>query len=107
MRSVVVVLPASMCAMIPMLRVFSRGKVRGMFGVEFGGVGRGFGERWFLLRSGFAHKKGPDGPGTTASRRNRDRKLCRATIHWVEYGQPASRARHALMPERPAMIAEA
>jgi hypothetical protein len=25
---VVVVLPASMCAMIPMLRVFSRGKVR-------------------------------------------------------------------------------
>jgi hypothetical protein len=28
MRSVVVVLPASMCAMIPMLRVLSRGKVR-------------------------------------------------------------------------------
>src|SRR2546423_127360 len=27
MRSVVVVLPASMCAMIPMLRVFSRGKL--------------------------------------------------------------------------------
>src|SRR6185295_4924465 len=30
MRSVVVVLPASMCAMMPMLRVFSRGNVRGM-----------------------------------------------------------------------------
>jgi hypothetical protein len=28
MRSVVVVLPASMCAMIPMFRVFSREKVR-------------------------------------------------------------------------------
>src|SRR6185436_17709653 len=30
MRSVVVVLPASMCAMIPMLRVFSSGKLRDM-----------------------------------------------------------------------------
>src|SRR5215218_3243459 len=30
MRSVVVVLPASMCAMIPMFRVFSSGKLRGM-----------------------------------------------------------------------------
>jgi hypothetical protein len=28
MRSVVVVLPASICAMIPMLRVFSNGTVR-------------------------------------------------------------------------------
>src|ERR1700749_3155415 len=30
MRSVVVVLPASMCAMIPMFRVFSSGKLRAM-----------------------------------------------------------------------------
>src|SRR5262245_32371222 len=30
MRSVVVVLPASMCAMIPMFRVFSMGSSRGM-----------------------------------------------------------------------------
>jgi hypothetical protein len=30
MRSVVVVLPASMCAMIPMFRVLSRETVRGM-----------------------------------------------------------------------------
>jgi hypothetical protein len=30
MRSVVVVLPASMCAMIPMLRVFSSGKLLGI-----------------------------------------------------------------------------
>jgi hypothetical protein len=35
MRSVVVVLPASMCAMIPMFRVFSSGKLRAM--VPFGG----------------------------------------------------------------------
>jgi hypothetical protein len=31
MRSVVVVLPASMCAMIPMLRVLSSATVRAMF----------------------------------------------------------------------------
>ena len=30
MRSVVVVFPASMCAMMPMLRVFSSGNLRGM-----------------------------------------------------------------------------
>jgi hypothetical protein len=36
MRSVVVVLPASMCAMIPMFRVFSSGKLRAM--VPFVGV---------------------------------------------------------------------
>src|SRR5947209_17914840 len=37
MRSVVVVLPASMCAMIPMLRVFSSENVRGMRAVSGGG----------------------------------------------------------------------
>src|SRR5216683_2062675 len=31
MRSVVVVFPASMCAMMPMFRVFSRGTCRAMF----------------------------------------------------------------------------
>src|SRR5436190_4555155 len=42
MRSVVVVLPASMWAMIPMLRVFSSGKSRAMFSyVPSGGVPSG------------------------------------------------------------------
>src|ERR1700728_754607 len=36
MRSVVVVLPASMCAMIPMLRVFSSVNLRGM--AQLGGI---------------------------------------------------------------------
>jgi hypothetical protein len=39
MRSVVVVLPASMCAMIPMLRVFSSGNLRGMDQLLDGGGG--------------------------------------------------------------------
>src|SRR5437879_3698371 len=38
MRSVVVVLPASMCAMIPMLRVFSRGNSRAISVSYFGAV---------------------------------------------------------------------
>src|SRR5579884_2197274 len=51
MRSVVVVLPASMCAMIPMLRIFSRLNLRGI-GFRGGDQGR--------LESG--HEKGPQGP---------------------------------------------
>src|SRR3954447_10219926 len=53
MRSVVVVLPASMCAMIPMLRVFSRLNLRGMSGKGWkaGGVAQVQGYR------GRGHKK--------------------------------------------------
>ena len=40
MRSVVVVLPASMCAMIPMLRVFLSVNLRGI-GVVWWGQGKG------------------------------------------------------------------
>src|SRR4051794_23762936 len=40
MRSVVVVLPASMCAMIPMLRVFSSGNLRGIDLAGLGGLRR-------------------------------------------------------------------
>src|ERR1700680_2845090 len=39
MRSVVVVLPASMCAMIPMFRVFWRVNLRGMAGGVVGAAG--------------------------------------------------------------------
>jgi hypothetical protein len=51
MRSVVVVLPASMCAMIPMLRVFWSENLRGidLVGVLLGGGGQG-------------KKIGPSGP---------------------------------------------
>src|SRR5579884_718920 len=55
MRSVVVVLPASMCAMIPMLRVFSRLNLRGMLAV--GGCR--------ACRPPTGMKKGPGGPFTT------------------------------------------
>src|SRR4051794_37167724 len=55
MRSVVVVLPASMCAMIPMLRVFSRGNLRGIS--EGGGGSGGCGQRKRAPRAR-AHAKG-------------------------------------------------
>src|SRR4051794_31359889 len=45
MRSVVVVLPASMCAMIPMLRVLSRENLRGISECAGGGGSGGCGQR--------------------------------------------------------------
>src|SRR5579875_2990960 len=57
MRSVVVVLPASMCAMIPMLRTLSRLYLRGMERASL--VGGRFG-LFRPLPSG--HEKGPQGP---------------------------------------------
>src|ERR1700729_3095600 len=70
MRSVVVVLPASMCAMIPMFRVFSSVNLRGMAQLEKIAVGMGT-VVWCLgpalsgleLRLLFSSKKmGPSGP---------------------------------------------
>src|SRR3978361_1146115 len=107
MRSAVVVLPASMCAMIPMLRVFSRGKVRGMFFfcVECGLVGD-------LERNGLRghpaleHEKGPCGPGVTGSPRNRVRRLCEGAIHCASQLSELRGRGFSLLPERRAMIAE-
>src|ERR1019366_7737738 len=59
MRSVVVVLPASMCAMIPMLRVFSRGNSLGIVGCG-GRCGRSCVA--CLRRPGAGKKIGPVGP---------------------------------------------
>src|SRR5579863_7046240 len=58
MRSVVVVLPASMCAMIPMLRVFSRAKALGI--LDFCRLGRVTPRRSAYLAAG--KKRGPVGP---------------------------------------------
>jgi hypothetical protein len=65
MRSVVVVLPASMCAMIPMLRIFSSGNVRGMWSVmAVWAVEVDLGSAAYLLpaSAAFGHEKGPIGP---------------------------------------------
>src|SRR5262245_28739511 len=60
MRSVVVVLPASMWAMIPMFRVFSRGKLRGIWFLFLLAWSRDRTVTLNLFES--AHKKGPCGP---------------------------------------------
>jgi hypothetical protein len=48
--------------MIPMFRVFSRGKLRGMFGPVGGGALAGEGLRWCLVRR---TKKALAGPSAT------------------------------------------
>src|SRR5665213_999897 len=78
MRSVVVVLPASMCAMIPMLRVFSRGNALGIVScrsVVDGGCGCRAG-------SGGAGKKiGPGGPTRGLLIGARPASLCGRVLH--------------------------
>src|SRR5665213_4253855 len=63
MRSVVVVLPASMCAMIPMFRVFWRVNLRGMAkGGDGRVVSRAGVKRLELRLAVFKQKNGPLGP---------------------------------------------
>src|SRR5690242_2736789 len=74
MRSVVVVLPASMWAMIPMLRVFSRGNSRAMFSclLEECWVGGGAkGVRTVLDR---AHRPGREARVSPARRSDRSQR---------------------------------
>src|SRR5438309_996360 len=72
MRSVVVVLPASMWAMIPILRMFSRAKVRGMVFGRFGWFAAGVcgtvlgGSDGLHPGAGCGHEKGPCGPSHDA-----------------------------------------
>src|SRR3954453_16095471 len=66
MRSVVVVLPASMCAMIPMFRVFSSGKLRAM-------------SPKFSSRDK-PQKKAPGGPAKRPAKKNRKLPERRAMI---------------------------
>src|SRR5262245_29398815 len=74
MRSVVVVLPASMCAMIPMLRVFSRGKVRGMV-LRYGvGVKRGKKREPSGKGRGRRMKKAPSGPAKRPAKKKPERR---------------------------------
>src|SRR6476659_3228860 len=66
MRSVVVVLPASMCAMMPMFRVFSSGKLRAMV-PKFGSRDK-------------PQKKAPKGPAKRPAKKRRKLPERRAMI---------------------------
>src|SRR5690348_13554875 len=78
MRSVVVVLPASMCAMMPMFRVFSSGKLRAMVSDSSSGDK--------------AQKKAPKGPAKRPAKK-RELPERRAMI-------AAARQRISSLPER-------
>src|SRR6478735_8452632 len=79
MRSVVVVLPASMCAMIPMFRVFSSGKLRAMFSDS--------------SSRDKPQKKAPKGPAKRPAKKKRKLPERRAMI-------AAARRRISSLPER-------
>src|SRR5262245_10981051 len=86
MRSVVV-LPASMCAMIPMFRVFSSGKVRAIRAWSCGSTAVGEPAPGRRLEeasgeAGFAHKKGPFGPRRGS--RLSPKRLYRAALHGLD-----------------------
>src|SRR3954447_13408148 len=94
MRSVVVVLPASMWAMIPMLRVFSRLYLRGMEEGSLCVLACG-GCRRFCVFGGVLDgrkKTGPVGPGSSAWRHPKDGAMSRGSP-WERIG--ARRGRHA------------
>src|SRR5690242_8377116 len=95
MRSVVVVLPASMCAMIPMFRVFSRLNLRGM---KFLGV-----EGPLQLVSG--HEKGPSGPVHDATV-GTERVVMEQRSPLLDFTVPESGQRSARRPGRETNIAE-
>src|SRR5215216_3526376 len=96
MRSVVVVLPASMCAMIPMFRVFSSGNVRGIVrkvSLELFVANRGHGaaqEETSGLRRDAPIKKARTGLGASAD--SARVRLYRAALHGLMSARMQHRA---------------
>src|SRR3954471_7337074 len=109
MRSVVVVLPASMWAMIPMLRVFSRLYLRGMEEGSLCVLACG-GCRRFCVFGGVLDgrkKTGPVGPGSSAWRHPKDGAMSRGSP-WERIGARGGGTQRVLMPpERIPMLAAA
>src|SRR3954447_22235539 len=109
MRSVVVVLPASMWAMIPMLRVFWRLYLRGIVGGSLCLLACGcFSGSASCGGAPVAHKEtGPFGPGSSAWRHPKDGAMSQESpwerIRTLRDGH----ARRALAPERIPMLAVA
>src|SRR5919198_4297023 len=91
MRSVVVVLPASMWAMIPMLRVFSREYLRGMDQLKDRGVGK---------------KNGPLGPARTTGLLPGGRAMCSGSPFGRRFPSGCAERNRRTPDERRSTIAE-
>src|SRR4051794_4156823 len=96
MRSVVVVLPASMCAMIPMFRVFSSGKLRAMVPKSSSGdKPQKKAPGGPAKRPAKKQRKLPERRAMIAALRRRSRQVDRAANRGLERAYPAVvRTRH-------------
>src|SRR5215218_11188266 len=92
MRSVVVVLPASMCAMIPMFRVFSSGKLRGMVSKSSSSSSRDKPQKKApkgpAKRPAKKKRKLPERGAMIAALRRRSRQVDRAANRGLERAHP-------------------
>src|SRR5215467_6746420 len=90
MRSVVVVLPASMCAMIPMFRVFSSGKLRAMSPKSSDGdKPQKKAPKGPAKRPAKKQRKLPERRAMIAALRRRSRDIDRAANRGLERAYPA------------------
>src|SRR4051794_17946358 len=90
MRSVVVVLPASMCAMIPMFRVFSNGKLRAMVPKSSSGSKpQKKAPGGPAKRPAKKQRKKPERPAMIAALRRWSRQLDRVGNRGLERAHPA------------------
>src|SRR3954469_21113520 len=90
MRSVVVVLPASMCAMIPMFRVFSSGKLRAMVpSPSRGSKPQKKAPGGPAKRPAKKQRKKPERPAMIAALRRWSRQLDRVGNRGLERAHPA------------------